>query len=304
MTAVATTALSGVRADLFDCVQVNLAVLADRYHGPDTHLLLGSVLRFRPEPGPLGLPTVEPAYLAQVDEACRWLGLAEAGRWTGTPPGELSRLAARHGRLYAVGDSHGMPWLPYYGRRHMEHSFLVEPAGGRALVTDAYDNQTQWGAARPGQWELDWDELPAATLTLCLEPAASGPEAPAPRADLAPPEPYVDAYAAHADRPAALDRLTVETWLLARSRRLHAVCLAHGGAASSPRVADHVRQWEQVAGQAYVTLRRVQRGRPEPPGLLPGIRATLEADRDVFGSPAAPGTSPDADTATRQNTTR
>ena len=65
-----------VRAELLDCVQSNLAVLADRHHGPGSHLALGAVLRFTPRPGPDGLPTVEPSADSQL-AAVADIGLTE-----------------------------------------------------------------------------------------------------------------------------------------------------------------------------------------------------------------------------------
>lgn len=49
-----------VHTGLLDCVQVNLAVLADHHHGAGTHLRAGAALDFRTWKRPDGLPTVEP----------------------------------------------------------------------------------------------------------------------------------------------------------------------------------------------------------------------------------------------------
>jgi hypothetical protein len=65
-------------ARALDCLQANLAVLADRHHGPGTHLRLGARLHFSPttaEPADTpadpsaetrALPTVEPTLDAQL----------------------------------------------------------------------------------------------------------------------------------------------------------------------------------------------------------------------------------------------
>lgn len=61
--------------ELFDCLQVNLAVLADRWHGAGTHLGLGAVLRFAPVTGPDGLPTVARTVEQHLADARSALGI-------------------------------------------------------------------------------------------------------------------------------------------------------------------------------------------------------------------------------------
>ena len=262
-----------MRTELFDCLQANLALLADRFHGAGTHLALGAPLRFDPVPGPGGLPTVEPSLATQLDDARSLLGLEVRDRWSG---GDLRALVADHGTLYVVADAFDLPWVPYHGQRHLEHSFLVSGTG-HAVVEDAYDNQTPWGPAVPGRWELAWTDLPSATEAVLLVPA--GRQAPTASVHTGPVAEYAAAYAEHRDRVAALDRLTLETWLLARSRHRHAAFL---GAAEVPEVAEQLRAWDLLTEQAFLALRRVQRGRPEPTGLIDRLAATLTADRRVF----------------------
>ncbi|MEU6556311.1 hypothetical protein ABZ915_39615 [Streptomyces sp. NPDC046915] len=281
-----------VEWQLFDCVQVNLAVLADRWHGPGTHLDLGAVLRFRPVPGPDGLPTVERSAADQLTETAHRLGLTVLDLRT-TRPGEAVAPAA--GR-YLVADAYHLPWVPYFGRRHMDHSFLLEPADGTgAVVVDGYHNDTPWGGARPVSRPLSRAELAAAVpgpaLSVTLAPAET-PTAPAAAGlDLADEEVadrYVTAYAEHPDRLAALDRLTLETWLLARSRKLHARFLhSRGVLADDPTVLAHVRAWEQLAESVYLGYRRVERGRPAAGELFTRLAEQLGRDREVFGSGTA-----------------
>ncbi|MFJ1797966.1 phosphopantetheine-binding protein [Streptomyces sp. NPDC088180] len=274
--------LSGERAGRLDCVQSNLAQLADDLHGDDAHLALGAVPRFRPRPGPHGLPTVEPALEDQL-AATAPAGLAGTARWAGVQTAELAGLARTHGRLYVVADSFAMPWLPYHGRRHMEHSYLVAPHGDRALVVDAYASHTPWGVAAPGRWVTDWSVLPASSLVVRFDAVPAGPVEPGP-GDFGGAEEYVAAYAAHPDRAAALEQLTTETWLLARSRALHVAFLATRGPVGDP-VTAHVLRLARLAEQAFLAHRRVQRARPEPAGLLPAVAAALHADRELFDTP-------------------
>ncbi|MEV4439439.1 hypothetical protein AB0K09_10510, partial [Streptomyces sp. NPDC049577] len=261
------------RAELFDCVQVNLALLADRLHGPGTGLRLGATLRFRPAPGPDGLPTVEPTVEHHLGEAARHLGLTVR-----TPLRTTSGVDVRPGEgCYVVADAYHLPWVPYFGQRHLEHSFLAAPGpgAGTVTVTDAYHNETPYGSARPGTWTLDAEEFEAAVRgpVLVAELAAGPlPAAPAPGTDLAgeaATDAYADAYARHPDRAAALHRLTLETWLLARSRALHAAYTdtVPGHWPEAAAFQERVRAWNSLTEQVYMAYRRVERGRAEPPGL-------------------------------------
>ncbi|HEY3606565.1 MAG TPA: acyl carrier protein [Pseudonocardiaceae bacterium] len=278
-----------VRAESLDCIQANLAVLADRWYGTDAHLALGAELTFRPTFGADGLATVEPTLDEQLDRAQRLLGFGITARYPGVGVDTLRSLTQRHGVLYVVADAFYMPWVPYRGHRHLDHSFLVESAAG-ATVVDAYLNRTPWGVAEPGWWLLPWEDLPATLNAMRLAPAPSGPPATAPLVDIAGPDErarYLSGYAQHPDREHALDRLTLETWLLARSRRLHANFLAWHGDSVGPEVDEHLRQWDLLVERTYLALRRVQSDRAEPDGVLPRLAALLDADEHVFHHSAA-----------------
>ena len=275
-----TSTESTVHAQLLDCLQANLAVVADRHHGPDTHLALGAALRFRPAAGPDGLPTVEPSLDGHLADAERFLGLLVTDRWRDLTPARLEALSAEHVELYVVADAYDLSWTPYYLQQNMEHSFLVSSCPAGAAITDAYRNQTPWGNAVPGRWEVDWAKLPTAGHVVALAPAATVPAA-TPIVDIADPAEYLDAYARHADRAAALHRLTLETWLLTRSRKLHAAFQARTG---TDAVDEHLREWDLLTEQTYLAARRAERGRREPAGLLDRLGRALDADREVFGA--------------------
>jgi acyl carrier protein len=285
------------RAALLDCIQANLAALADQWHGPGTCLRLGASLRFRYRPATgSGLPTVEPPLGAQLTAAAPVLGLAVADRRDGLAAGEL--LAALGpgspaAPAYVVADAWHLPWTPYCGRRHMQHSFLASRLpDGRVRIGDAYHNDTPWGQARPGQWPLTETELAAAlrdgaTTTIWFTAATPSPVRPA--VDVAATDGYVQAYRQAPDRLAALDQLCLETWLLDRSRQLHAAFLASRHALDENRAAAHLAGWRTLTEQAYLALRRAERGRPEQPGLADRLQALLDADSAVFGAAAGPG---------------
>src|SRR3954454_15502039 len=65
-------ALDGLRADALDCLQANLAALADLHPGPGPHLALGSVLAFAPAARPLR---------QRIDQAGDLVGLRVVHLW-------------------------------------------------------------------------------------------------------------------------------------------------------------------------------------------------------------------------------
>lgn len=263
---------------LFDCVQVNLAELADRLHGDGTHLALGRVLRFWPRPGADGLPTVEPRVDAHVTESATLLGLRvtrreRVGGADGLEPGP---------GCYVVADAYHLPWVPYHREQHLEHSFLVEPADDGVTVVDGYHNDTQWGAARPGRWTLGHAEfaeaLPEGALTFDLVADGFATER-TPLVELADAGSFVATYADHPDRVRALRGLTLQTWLLTRSRRLHAAAME----LDTDAVRAHLAEWDALAKQVYLASRRVSAGREEPRALFPRLAECLAADHTAFG---------------------
>ncbi|MEU6546994.1 hypothetical protein [Streptomyces sp. NPDC046859] len=278
-----------LRAELLDCLQVNLAWLA-RAEYDVSPLVLGARLRFAPrDDGPGRLPTVEAATDTHVERTAGALGLSVTDRHTlpprtGTPP-------AGPGTVYVIADAYHLPWVPYHGHAHMDHSFLLgRDASGRVVVHDGYHNDTPYGPARPGTWTLTEGELAEALpdgarvyrTTRTGPPQDATAVVPASAAAI---ESYVRAYREHPDREEALARLTLETWLLARARRLHA---AHRAAddGPAPAVEEHLTAWGKLAEQTFLAHRRVQRGRPEPVGPLERLAELLHADARVFTAPS------------------
>ncbi|MFI2645696.1 acyl carrier protein [Streptomyces sp. NPDC018610] len=283
-----------VHAEHLDCLQANLALLADRHHGAGAHIRLGSVLRCAPRPltdGPLaGLLTVEPTLDQQLADAAELLGLNVAERRRHAP-GEAPDTSG--GPLYVVADAYHLPWVPYHGTKHVEHSFVVDDDGGDTLtISDAYHNDTQWGRARPLRLPFSREDftalskaLPEGAESVRFAPGPLGAP-PGPRVAPGPAPEYLRGYAGHEDRRAALEAFTLETWLLARARRLHAAHLEeHGAAGAEPEaVREHLRQWDGLVEHAYLAFRRVDRGRAEPPGLFERAGEVLARDSVVFGA--------------------
>ncbi|MFF7409534.1 phosphopantetheine-binding protein [Streptomyces lydicus] len=304
--------LGSVHSGLLDCIQVNLAVLADHHYGPGAHLRLGARLDFGSWAGADGLPTVDPPLTAQLTTATGLLGLRVASRERLTRGELLAALRKDGGVRYVVADAYLLPWLPYHRHAHMEHSFLMAAGPDGWHITDAYRSDTAWGTATPGHWVLADDDLAelASAEVIELVPVGARPVdalPPAHTADPAAVAGYLAAYDACADRARAVDQLTVETWLLARARKLHAAyrALFARGAAEAAAERAHLRAWDKVVEQTYLAHRRVSRGRAEPPGVVDRLREALAADLTVFGShptasPAAPGPAPAAEDALRR----
>lgn len=305
-----TRAVQGVDTTSLDCVQVNAAVLADSFHGPGTHLELGGRLLFPPRHGVDGhLPTVEQPPAGQITRMTGPLGLAlEAGQRVSDGRALMRLLPEDGSALYVVADAYRMPWLPYHGHQHMEHSVLLRAvdAGARVEAVDAYDNETPYGRAEPVVCTYDRSEAAALFDGSSALPvtASSAPPAPSPVSETLAhnsedagrqlswdgPERYAAAFRDHPDQQEAYAALLLETWLLGRSRRLHAAWTAHHtpGSARAGAAADRAFAWDTLAGQCYLAARRVQRGRPAPPQIHAALVEALCADA-AFAVDATPG---------------
>lgn len=297
-------AIRGMDTTALDCIQVNAAVLADAQHGPGAHLELGGLLDFAPRAGAHGpLPTVEEPAADRIERMGDLLGLVlEAGRPVTDGRALLDLLPEDGGPLYVVGDAFRMPWLPYHDHQHMDHSVLLRAVDGGARVeaVDAYDNETPYGRAEPVVCSYDraqaaalFDGSPALPVPV---PVRTAPPARPPvsktlarnaedgRRLLAgdAPERYATAFRDHPDQQEACAALLLETWLLSRSRRLHAAWAAHRlpGSPLASAAADRAAAWDTLAGQCYLAARRVQRGRPVPPRIHPALAELLRADAE------------------------
>ncbi|MEE6267758.1 acyl carrier protein [Streptomyces diastatochromogenes] len=299
-----------VHTGLLDCIQVNFAVLADHHHGPGAHLRLGAPLGLRSwERAEDGLPTVDPPLAEQLATLPALVGLRVVDHARSTGAELPAALTPDDGVRYVVADAHELPWLPYHGRAHMPHSFLLAAGPDGWHVTDAYRNETEWGPATPGHWVLPAADLAGLTTAEVVELAPTDLPPlpalrPAPDCDATAADAYLDTYEKWPDRARAIEQLTVETWLLARTRKLHATYRAlFAGRVDGPEPgpeADHLRAWDKVVEQTYLAHRRVARGRAEPPGVVDRLRAVLTADRTVFGTVPAPAAPPAADDELRR----
>lgn len=278
--------LETVRADALDCVQANLAVVADRHGGPGTHLALGAPLRFDTEPGPDGTPRVAASVSYRLAAAEKLLGLRVARRWDGVDGARLRALVTETGPLYVVADAHDLAWTPYAGRKHTAHTFVLSTSD---TVVDAYHDETPWGPCRPGVWRLSpaaWDAIPptATALLLVTEPVAGRQDVVTANARaMADAVPDIDAYL-KADRADGAD-VVLDIWLLGRARLLHGAWLARHDR-QSPEVEAHAQAWLTLAAKSFVAWRRSRTG-ALPPAVLDDLGRLLHEDVAIAARLAA-----------------
>ncbi|MFF0750427.1 acyl carrier protein [Streptomyces sp. NPDC004267] len=303
-------ALASVRADALDCLQANLAVLADDAHGAGAHLALGAPTGFATTRTPSGLPTPAAGPERRLAEAEELLGLRTTARWDGVDGPRLRELLRDNAVLYVIGDAYTMPWVPYAGHDHMEHSFLLtadnhgdagDAGDGTVLVIDAYHNDTPWGSARPGVWRLPAADLDAVLATkgtaLALEATAppqldaaavltanaAAMSAAGPRIDA-----YVTAMREAVGDPDALDALVLDVWVLGRARTLHAAWLGTVPGVSADAAEARAQAWRRYAAHTYVAARRARRGGAVPASVIDQLDRLLRDDVETARRPAVP----------------
>jgi hypothetical protein len=294
--------LAGLHAHALDCLQVNLAAIADQAYGRGSHLALGSVLRFSVEPGANGLLTVSTSLADRLAQAEQLLGLTVRERRDEAAAPDLLELAAEHSPVYVVADAYDLNWSAYRGKQHMEHSFLLIDGGPPCLVADGYATTTAWGDSLPGVWQLPAAQLGACaprSTALALEPQGL----PALDANLtlaanavamAQSLPVIGEYLAdlrtHRAEPAVSDQLTLDIWLLGRSRALHAAWLAASapGSAGATAAAAQAETWQGLAAHSYLAARRVHRGGELSERLLDELADALLADVELARQLAVP----------------
>lgn len=283
--------LAGIHADALDCLQSSVAIIADDAYGPGAHLALGSRLAF-PSGGPVGAIGARQLLSRRMSEASELLGLRADGPGGPVSAPGLRRRLLSAGPLYVVADAYDLHWGPYAGHRHMSHSFLLEQAPGGYGVIDAYHNDTEWGHARPGVWELSAAELDQAVgagvvvarltptgLPLTDADAMIARNANAARAALPGADAYLAAAASALASPDRLEQLVLDIWHLTRDRLLHAAwCGDHPRGA---RAAQQAARWQQLSAHSYLTLRRARRGTPPGATLIAQLTELLHEDIDL-----------------------
>ncbi|MBO4204636.1 BtrH N-terminal domain-containing protein [Micromonospora echinofusca] len=300
--------LRRVDGALLDCVSDDIALLLAARGVDDLRDPFARDWRFVLRRPVVGLPQVELPAADQDDLLARRTGLRPRWRPAG-PPGQWAdqwRRALHAGDpVLLVGDAYHLPWLPYHGHEHMDHGFVLEGIGADdtgggpvAHVVDPYDNATEWGRATPLATRLPLADLRAALsdgrwATLVQESAVDA--TPDPDQQVAANAAAVlraagqGTYATFLDAHRSLGRaelanLTVQTWLLARDRGLHARWLADRPAGTrAAALADRfdgeiAAGWRRAAEATYLAARRVRSGRRAPGSALTTVQAVVAAE--------------------------
>lgn len=295
-------------AEHLPCVEANLEVLVRRAGVEDVLTLLG---------GPCGLAAAPPdrLELRPVDLAewiARWTGLRlvrDGGLERDALVDRVRTLAAAGTPALVFADAFTVPWNPYAGHEHHEHAFVVDDCdegAGRVHVVDAYTNATPYGHAAPRREWMAARELAAALrphgrgfAVAHLEGSPREPGAPlvaivsdnvSAYEQAAAAGAGADALTAHlpaAPGPQELHWLTLATWLVARSRSLHALWWRTGGLPGGDGVAEFGEQvavpaWRAAQTSTYLASRRVAAGRACPPAARDALAAAARADREWF----------------------
>ncbi|TDC35526.1 acyl carrier protein [Kribbella albertanoniae] len=276
---------------LLDCLQTSLALAAVHRFGPDAHLALGT--NWRLPAVVAGSVVVAAGIEERLDDGRRLLGLVTDKPRPVSTSRDIRALAPSSGLIYLVGDAFLMPWLPYAGRRHLDHSVLIEVADDELLMIDGYHNVTPWGPSLPvvreiGPSELD-DVLSGPTVAAGLEfaeypPPLTSAEVLAGNAAAARVAgPVIDGYLAQALQRSAtadgLDELVLDIWLLARERALHSRWLGCVGLPVA-RADDRVEAWQGLMLQSFVAQRRAERTGRADPEVIAELGRQLRADAE------------------------
>lgn len=299
--------MARVDTDLLDCLAVNLAVLLAWHSSADVRTPFAARWRFRLRrdgAGGTARPDLPPQDLA---EDLRELAGYEL-RWHPADDlaGELPAWAAACDKgepVLVVADAFDMPWCPYAGHEHMEHSFIVAGVGRDCLtIADGYVNTTEWGAAQPvtataGQAEIArllagagrWSVLRPAGLVAgrtAAQLVGDNADDIAAAGEAGHYEVFLRQAAALA-QAGDLAAVALDSWLLARSRRLHSRWLDSHAATWLPA---RVRQdfaatvagaWTRAAEMSYIGLRRARSGRAVPPAATECLRQACTAEQDL-----------------------
>lgn len=302
---------------LLDCVAVNLSVLLRHAGAEDSSSPFACQWCFEFPPPTGELPVLEHRPLLSVIAEQSGYRLRHVDIAADRVGEGLAGLLAAEGPVLLLGDAYAMPWVPYHGHAHMEHSFIVDGVsvdGRWAEVADGYCNRTEWGEAVPCRARVAVEDLAG----ICPSPGAAGLRAGV-LERTAPPRP-VDAGAwlrrnaeaiagpstaaaferfadparvAAGDAPARFDQFVLACWLVARSRTVHARWLARVAREHPPLLppgfpaefeASVVAPWTRAMEFSYIASRRVRLGRAAPPAAFDIVAGqAAPAERELAG---------------------
>lgn len=299
-------ALAQADTDLLDCLAVNLAVLLAWHGVADVRTPFAARWRFRLRSAKTGdgRPDLPPQDVADdLRELAGWeLQWQSAVELASELPAWAA--ACDEGQpVLVLADAFGMPWVPYSGHEHMEHSFIVAGVGaGDFTVVDGYTNTTEWGAAQPvattaGRAEIAgllagpgrWSVVRSAGSSPATSPARLVQDN-AEQIRAAGEAGCYEVFLSHAAalvQAGDLAPVALDTWLLARSRGLHARWLDSDAAAWVPARARQdfgttvTAAWTRAAEMSYIGLRRARSGRGVPPAVTECLRLACSAEQEL-----------------------
>jgi hypothetical protein len=282
-----------IDVDALDCIAVNVAVLLDFAGVRDVRTPFAAEWHFSFDPARnAGRPALMRSPL--VESISRYAGCTVESHVLAARNGIMADLArlTRQSPVLTFGDAYHMPWLPYAGRQHMEHSVIIAGADADAIrIVDAYLIRTEWGDAKPLATSVAADALARSLETVASE--QRGKAWIIRRTS----EPAIDTIAVLRDNAAAIEQtlgdehalrafalhyhdrrqrlealreFTLYCWLTMRSRQLHSrwlLDLARDRPDLVPRdiaesfERDLVNTWQKASEFAYIALRRAKDGR-------------------------------------------
>ncbi|HEY0604757.1 MAG TPA: hypothetical protein VGD58_17700 [Herpetosiphonaceae bacterium] len=298
-----------------DCLNDNLAVLLDHLGVRDTRTPFACQWYFDFDPaaaahGPI-LESLSVEELIREQTGCT-LQKCEFER--GHAVEQCSAFVERGQPVLVFGDAFLMPWLPYFGREHMDHSFIVDgiSADHKLLhLVDAYTNRTEWGMAAPTETCLpalalepitqDLDSPHCGSFWLMQQTAEAAPadvgallrrNAEQMRVQARPGGPLT-AFCRHyaqaiTDAPAVKD-FTLACWLVARARAYHQLWLSDVARAQPDLLdpgfvdlfkRDVAQPWQRVSEFAYILFRRVSQGRTPPETCFQMLAQTVRPQEE------------------------
>lgn len=321
----------GPNPELLSCVDANLESLLAHAGVSDLLTVLG---------GPCGLDVVplrhielRPVPVGDWIRACTGLDLINDAEPTARAALAIARrvVGAGHPVLVTV-DAYTVPWSPYHSREHHEHGFVVDGFDDdrfddeRWHVVDSYTNNTRYGRADPMARWFGAGELlglgafgeavtvshlagelapPGNPLARAVETVRLNQRAAAAARRQGRDVTALAAYPWEGETSLGMQWLSLATWLIARSRGLHArwwrqvadldVAGSAGSVAGSAGsvvgsagdVAEYglsvaERAWQEAQSAAYLGWRRVEAGRPCPPNVAASLVAVSDAERIWF----------------------
>ncbi|MCD1257279.1 hypothetical protein B5M42_000320 [Paenibacillus athensensis] len=299
-----------VDAEFLDCVSDNLAVLLDFRQVADLRSPFACEWHFEfrdswTEAMPLlARRSVEERIQAFTGRRVERTALAPHSYRE-----ELAACLARGEPALLLGDAYYMPWLPYFGREHQEHSFVIDgidPSGALLHIVDAYENQTEWGGVKPlatyvpaaALERIVWGlaNSNAGTLLTLSEPDVGwrepdlgallrgNAEAVAASAAAGMYRQFAEYCLARLDSEETAVQLVLACWFATRARSLHRLWLSDleaqrpellpsGFAAAF--YSEVEAPWRKVSEFAYLMLRRVKLGKTPPATSLALLAETV-----------------------------